>query len=137
MLLLTAPIQHQPVPSVAVWKASVNACTSTGSPMRVPVPCASTYRMSAGSTPATRWASRIASRWPDIDGAVKPILSAPSLLIAEPRITAAMRSPSRSASASRFSTTIPTPSPGTVPAAFSSNGRQCPSGDRIPPSWYR
>ena len=40
---------------------------------------------------------------------------APSLLIAEPRITAWIVSPSASASSSRLSTTTPTPSPPTVP----------------------
>ena len=32
--------------------------------------------------------------------------------------------------------TLTDPLPNTVPALFSSNGRQCPSGDMISPSWY-
>ena len=57
-----------------------------------------------------------------------------SLLTAEPLITARTGSPSANASASRFSTTMPTPEPKTVPWARASNARQWPSGERIEPS---
>jgi hypothetical protein len=66
---------------------------------------------------------------------VYPAFWAPSLLMALPRITACTMSRSAIASARRFSTTTPTPLPKTVPAAFSSNVRQWPSGETIPPSW--
>ena len=75
------------------------------------------------------------SAWPSTLGAVKPTLSAPSLLIADPLITAWIVSPSATAASSRFSTTTPTPLPTTVPRASASNARQWPSGDRMPPSW--
>ncbi|CAM4176200.1 hypothetical protein COSO111634_34420 [Corallococcus soli] len=52
-------------------------------------------------------------------------------------MTAYTRSPSRTASASRLSTTTPKPLPSTVPRAFASNARQWPSGERIIPSWKR
>src|SRR5882724_6947290 len=68
------------------------------------------------------------SAWPATEGAVKPTFAAPSLLIAAPRITAWMVSPSACASSRRFRTTIPTPLPGTVPRAAASKGRQWPSG---------
>ena len=42
-----------------------------------------------------------------------------------------MRSPSASASLSRFKTTIPQPSPRTYPFAAASNVLHCPSGDNI------
>jgi hypothetical protein len=61
-------------------------------------------------------------------------LADPSLLMALPRITARMVSPSACASASRLTAMAPPPLPHTVPAARASNGRQCPSGDSVPPS---
>ena len=67
-------------------------------------------------------------------GAVNPTLAEPSLLTAEPLITARMRSPAASASDSRRNTTTPTPFPFTQPAAAASNARQRPSGEAIPPS---
>ncbi len=42
MFPLTAPSRHAPVVSVESRKTSVSASTSTGSPSRVAVPCAST-----------------------------------------------------------------------------------------------
>ena len=45
-------------------------------------------RSCPGRTPATACASAITADWPSTLGAVKPTFSAPSLLIAEPRITA-------------------------------------------------
>ena len=65
-------------------------------------------------------------------------LSEPSLLMAEPRITAWMVSPSASASASRLSTTTPAPLPPTVPWACGVEGAAVAvRGDWMPPSWYR
>jgi hypothetical protein len=59
-------------------------------------------------------------------GAVSPLLR-PSWLTADPRITASTRSPSATASDSRFSATIPQPSPRTKPSAAAEKGLQRPS----------
>ena len=75
------------------------------------------------------------SAWPSALGAVKPSFAAPSLLMAEARMTAWMGLPSASASDSRLSTTTPTPLPNSVPCPCASKGRQCPSGDAMPPAW--
>jgi hypothetical protein len=91
--------------------------------------------MVPAGTSATICAARMALACPCTLGAVKPILSAPSLLAAEPLMTACTVSPSRSASASRLSTTMPAPLPMTVPAALASKARQWPSGERIAPLW--
>ena len=64
-------------------------------------------------------------------GTVSPWL-APSWFIAAPRMTPQMRSPSASASARRFRTTMPQPSPRTYPFAEASNVLHRPSGDNIP-----
>jgi hypothetical protein len=48
----------------------VRASTSIGSPTGVPVPCASTYEMSAASTPLRANASAMTFAWPSTDGAV-------------------------------------------------------------------
>jgi hypothetical protein len=85
-----------------------------------------------GSTPAIATACAIASAWPSTLGAVKPTLLPPSLLIALPSTTARTVSPSAIASESRFTSTVPTPLPHTVPLAPASNGRTCPSGDVKP-----
>ncbi len=66
-------------------------------------------------------------------GAREAILAEPSLLIAEPRMTAWIRSPSSSASWSGLSTTTPTPLPKTVPSARASKARQWPSRRQIAP----
>ena len=66
-------------------------------------------------------------------GTVGPAL-APFWFTAEPRITAQMRSPSASASASRFRTTIPQPSLLTKPFADASKVLHALSGDSIPNS---
>jgi hypothetical protein len=50
----------------------------------------------------------------------------PSLEVPLPRMTAYTRSPSRSASARRLSTTMPVPSPISTPSASASNGRISP-----------
>ncbi|SKZ32681.1 Uncharacterised protein [Mycobacteroides abscessus subsp. abscessus] len=64
-------------------------------------------------------------------GAVSP-LDRPSWLVAEPRITAKTRSPSRTASVRRLSTTTPAPSPRTKPSAATSNALHRPRGESIP-----
>ena len=90
--------------------------------------------MASPARPAAAWAAAITVAWPSRLGAAKPSLTAPSLLTAEPRITAEMASPSASACSSRLSTTTPAPLPKTVPWAASSNGRQCPSREVIQPA---
>ncbi len=120
-------------PSVPPAKAVPAASSSIRSPSSVPVPCASTYCAADGSSPAAAHASVIAAVCWSTPGAVKPTLPEPSLVTAVPRITARTGSPSASASSSRRRTSTPAPLPGTVPAAFSSKGRQRPSGEKIPP----
>ena len=68
-------------------------------------------------------------------GAVNPTLAEPSLLAAEPRMTAWTGSPASRASASRLSTTTPAPVPATEPPAPASKERQWPSGEAMLPSW--
>ena len=133
-LLLTVPRPQKFFFAVFARNACVNAATSIGSPSGVPVPCASTYEIVSGSTPASACASAMTSACPSTLGAVKLTLFEPSLLSAAPLMTAEISSPSASASASRFNTTTPTPWLNTVPAAFTLNARQCPSGDVMPPS---
>ncbi|OSY50682.1 hypothetical protein BG846_03696 [Streptomyces fradiae ATCC 10745 = DSM 40063] len=91
-------------------KTSVRARTSMGSPMAVPVPCASTYCTVAGSTVRYTLSSR--SIWASRLGVVTPMVR-PSLLTATPLIAPRTRSPSRSAAAIGFSTRAAAPSPGT------------------------
>ena len=83
------------------------AATSIGSPSgvagAVPLDEADRLGMDPGHAPAP-WPRTPA--WPSTPGAVKPTRSSPSLLIAVPRITAWMVSPSARASARRLSTTI-------------------------------
>ncbi len=124
--------EPRPMPAPPA-KAALAASSSIRSPSSVPVPCASRYCAADGSRPAAAHASVIAAVCWSTPGAVKPTLPAPSLVTAVPRITARTGSPSASASSSRRSTSTPTPLPGTVPAAFSSKGRQRPSGEKIPP----
>ena len=87
--------------------------------------------------PAFACAVAMAAACPSTPGAAKLILAAPSLLMPTPRSTAWMTSPSACASDRRLSTTAPTPSLKRVPVAFASKGRQCPSRESMPPSWYR
>jgi hypothetical protein len=68
---------------------------------------------------------------------MKLTLSEPSLLQAEPLMTAYTVSPSARASSRRFSTTTPAPWPETKPVAEASKARQWPSRAVVPPSWYR
>lgn len=70
--------------------------------------------------------------WPRGDGALKPALSAPSLLTADPRTTP-YGAGCASASPRRRSTMAMTPDPPIVPLAAASKGRQHPSGETIPP----
>ena len=97
----------RPAPSTAPA-----AWASIGSPSDVPVPCASRYPTSLGSRSARFSASAITRCWATPFGTVKPP-DAPSWLIALPRITARIRSPSRIASSSRLMTMTPQPSPRT------------------------
>ncbi|CAM3655173.1 hypothetical protein COSO111634_22080 [Corallococcus soli] len=93
--------------------------------------------MVRGSTPAFACAVAMTVACPSTPGAAKLIFAAPSLLTATPRSTAWISSPSACASDSRLSTTAPTPSLKRVPVALASKGRQCPSWESMPPSWYR
>ena len=55
-----------------------------------------------------------------------------AIAVAEPRIDARIWSPSRSASDSRFRSTMPHPSPRTYPLALASKGLHRPSGASMP-----
>ncbi len=133
MFGFTEPTAHGPPrPSPSARASAVN---STGSPSRVPVPCASTYETVSAGTFARRSAWRTTSTCPSTPGALKPTLAAPSLLTAEPRITACTVSPSASARSRRLSRTAATPLPPTVPSARASKARQRPVGERIEPGW--
>ncbi|GAA4526068.1 hypothetical protein GCM10023192_07480 [Amycolatopsis samaneae] len=98
-----------------------------GSPSVVPVPCASTAPTSFAASPASASASTISLRWARPLGAVSPLL-APSEFTAEPRTRASTRWPSRRASASRSTTSRPTPSANPVPSAAAANAFTRPSG---------
>ena len=97
----------------------------------VPVPWDSTKPTESAAMSPARSASVITSRCASAFGAVTP-LDRPSWLIADPRTTASTRSPSRTASDSRLSTTTPAPSPRTNPSAPTSKVLHRPSGDSIP-----
>ncbi len=88
MLDFTEPMAQYPVSGPESRNARVSAETSTGSPRRVAVPCASTYPMLRGSTPETVCASRMTAVWPAAPGAAKLTLAEPSLLVAVPLTTA-------------------------------------------------
>ena len=107
------------------------ACASIGSPSSVPVPCASTTSTSSGRTPALASAARITRRCAGPFGAVSPLL-APSWFSALPATTASTACPSRRASDSRSTTTIPAPSAHPKPSASAPNDLHRPSAD-IPP----
>ncbi len=125
MLVLTDPRSSGSDRGAAV-RAAARARTSIGSPSAVPVPCASTYATSCGATPALASASRITASCAGPLGAVSPALG-PSWFTALPRMIASTRSPSASASDSRFRTTIPQPSPSEKPSAAASKVLQRPS----------
>ncbi len=135
ILGFTEPTVQNPLRPVPSSSARPSASSSTGSPSGVPVPWASTYEMVSAGTSALRRAWRTTSTWPATPGALKPALPAPSLLTAEPRMTACTGSPSASAWSSRLSSTAATPLPPTVPSASASKARQRPVGDRTDPGW--
>ena len=85
MLLFTDPSAMAPRP--APRNDSARLSTSTTSPTFVLVPCASTSRAVAGSSPASSHARFTASFWPAGLGAVIPF-PFPSLEAPTPRITA-------------------------------------------------
>src|SRR3954447_22571864 len=123
---------HSGDPSRSRPYVASSACASIGSPSVVPVPCASTASTSSGRSPADSNAAWITRSCDGPFGAVSP-LDAPSWFTAEPRTTPSTRWPLRTASDSRSSTTIPTPSDQPVPSADAANGRPRPSGDK--PRW--
>ena len=133
ILVLTEPNSSGTVRSGQSTLSS--ACTSIGSPNTVPVPWVSTYWICAGCTRAFSRAWRNMASWARPLGAVRPLL-APSWLTAEPRITPKMRSPALTASASRFKTTMPAPSPIPKPSASAAKVLQRPSGATAP-IWER
>ncbi len=106
---------------------AAKAPASMGSPRLVPVPCASTTSMSSGLTPLADKAARITRCWLGPFGAVRPWLR-PSWFTADPRISAKISSPSRSASDWRFSTSTPQPSLQPAPSAPSAKLLLRPSG---------
>ena len=96
MFVLTEPSRNlswSPRPSDST---APRARTSIGSPIGVPVPCASTYETSRGCSPASRRASLIKASWARPFGTVMPLLC-PSWFIADPRMTARIGSPAATA----------------------------------------
>ncbi len=130
MLDLTDPRAMEPGSAPELPKTSPRLVSSAASPTRVDVPWASTAEAAVGFSPAFAQARSTASRWPTGLGAVMP-LPLPSLEPPMPSSTAYTRSPSRSASASRFSTNRAAPSPITKPSAPASKGR-VPVADSAP-----
>ncbi len=124
------PQAPAPAPASAP-KTCRRVASSAASPAGVAVPCAST-RPSApgalGSSPASAQARSTASTCPS-DAGASSVDVRPSLAEPQPRITAYIRSPARSASASRLRTTMPTPSPMRMPSARRSKGRIRELGD--------
>lgn len=109
MLVFTEPTTSG---SSWVWDFAntlLMAPSSMGSPSGVPVPCASTYWIWSGVSPAAARAWPMTSSWAGPCGTVSPALS-PSWPIAVPRIRATMLSPSRWASDRRLRTSTPQPS---------------------------
>ena len=115
--------------SVLCENARFSAVNSTGSPNKVPVPCASMYPIELGSTSASLHASSRTATCASALGAVG-LLEPPLWLVALPFTTAWMGSPSRSAASSGLRMSDTTPSPGTYPSARESNEWHCPVGDR-------
>ncbi len=128
---LTLPMAQKPVRSVLSRNTPVSARSSIGSPIIVPVPCASTMPIRSAVTPAAASARRTTLACAVGFGVVRPMVW-PSFPVATASITAWMRSPSASASSRRFSRTIPQPSPGTKPSADSSKTAQRPRGEIAP-----
>ncbi|KYF88073.1 hypothetical protein BE20_23995 [Sorangium cellulosum] len=97
-MVFTEPMA-QIEPSARGWPSTFfKASSSIGSPSDVPA--------SAGETPALSSACRSSACCASTLGAVSPV-ERPSWLIAEPRMTAQTRSPSRCASESRLTTPQP------------------------------
>ena len=129
---LTLPMAQRPwrMAGARLRKASIRACISIGSPSAVPVPCASTQPIVAGSTRKRAQTASCSSRCAARLGLVSPA-ERPSWLVPVPSITPWMRSPSAMARASGFSTTAPTPSAGTKPSAAASKVRHRPPGESM------
>ena len=106
---------------------------SIGSPTGVPVPCASTIPTVPASTPAAASAARYTAACASPEG-IAMFMVWPSWLAAVARITPRIRSPSRCASARRLSSSTTQPSPDTKPSALTSNAKQCPVPDSMPPA---
>ena len=129
--VFTEPRAQKPRSPVLRRKARVSPSTSMGSPSRVPVPCASTKPMVAGSTPNRSYTDARSAAWEGALGAVMPLVR-PSWLASDPSITPQTWSPSARARASGFITTDATASPGTKPSAAASKARQTPDGESMP-----
>ncbi len=128
MFDFTAPSTHV-VPSGRGWPTTVRrASNSMGSPSDVPVPCVSMYPISSGATRALASAFWGIACCESTFGVVRPC-ARPFWFTAEPRISPRMGSPSRCASGSSLSTTIPPPSPRTNPLAAASKVLHRPSGE--------
>ena len=131
MLVLTEPIAQKP--AARAGARTPGSAPRSRSGRRAPCRCRAPRRSrsSPGSTPATARASAITSACPSTPGAVKPTLPAPSLLMAEPRITASIVSPSASASASRLQhDDARRRCRAPCPARRASKARQWPSGEQ-------
>ena len=127
LLTLPKPI----VPGLAYGaKMSYKALSSTASPTRVPVPCASTRPMSPGVYSTCSKAFSTAIFCPLGLGAVMP-LPFPSEEAPTARMTAYTLSPSFTASERRFKITVPAPSAITKPSALASKGQE-PFSDKAP-----
>ncbi len=87
MLDLTEPTMHGRAAGRSAETTAPSARSSIGSPRNVPVPWASTYWISDGSTRASAQAPRITASCALGLGAIRPLLR-PSWVIALPRITA-------------------------------------------------
>ncbi len=88
MFVFTDPMAQRPPGQGRSPKTDRSAAISIGSPIGVPVPCASMSPMLSGVTSATSSASAMTRLWPSTPGAVNPTFSAPSLLTADPFSTA-------------------------------------------------
>ncbi len=121
----TEPSTARRSPSTAGPNTWASVASSAASPAGVAVPWASSSPSAsgaAGSSPAARQAARTARLCPPGSGLASAAVR-PSPATPVPRTTAYTRSPSRSASASRLSTTTPVPSPISRPSAPRWNGR--------------
>ncbi len=125
---LPEPPGRPPAPAAPAGpKNWANVSSSAASPTGVAVPWASISPTVAGSRPDADQARSSASSWPATLGFIT-LDARPSLATPVPRMTAYTRSPSRSASARRFSTTMPVPSPISRPSADRSKGRMASLG---------